>query len=56
LVESEDDFFEALVSIVEKDMKKDEETKKKMIDHFTYKNDGESARRVADSLIRIINN
>ncbi len=56
LVESKEDFFEALVGIVEKDLKKDAETKKKMIEYFTYKNDGQSARRVADSLMRLINN
>lgn len=54
LVESEEDFKNALIDILEKGEKKDER-KEDFIKYFAYKKDGKAAERIAYSLINIMN-
>jgi len=55
LVESEEDFKNALIDVLERGKKKDER-KEDFIKYFAYKRDGKAAERIAENLISLLNN
>ncbi len=53
IVNSKDEFLVALKAVLEKNMQKD---LNRLINEFIYKNDGRSAERIADALVKIVSN